>query len=37
MEEVLHGKRPTFATLDQWCKSEKLEQNKGCAIGFATN
>ena len=37
MEEVLHGQRPTFDTLDQWCKSEKLEQNKGCAIGFATN
>ena len=37
MEEVLHGQRPTFDTLDQWCKSEKLEQKKGGTIGFATN
>ena len=37
MEELLHGQRPTFDTLDKWCRSEKLEQNKGGAIGFAAN
>ena len=37
MEEVLHGQRPDFATLDNWCKNEKLDHKKGGTIGFANN
>ena len=37
MEEVLNGQRPTFATLESWCKGEKLEQKKGGTIGFTKN
>lgn len=37
MEELLHGERPSFATLDSWCKGEKLNQSKGGSIGFTNN
>ena len=37
MEEVLNGQRPSFATLESWCKGEKLEQKKGGTIGFTKN
>lgn len=34
MEEVLHGERPNFTTLDSWCKNEKINQSKCGTIGF---
>ena len=37
MEEVLHGQRPTLATLESWCKGEKLDSKKGGTIGFTKN
>lgn len=37
MEEVLHGQRPTLATLESWCKGEKLNQKTCGTIGFVNN
>ena len=37
MEEVLHGQRPTLATLESWCKGEKLDSKKCGTIGFTKN
>ena len=34
MEDVLHGQRPTFDTINKWCKNEKLDSKKGGTIGF---
>lgn len=37
MEDVLHGQRPTFDTINKWCKNEKLDSKKGGTIGFSAN
>ena len=35
MEQVISGKRPSFETIEEWCRSEKLSQKATSPIGYA--